>query len=87
MAALVVLGAEGHLTVCQRHEAVVGNGHPMGRAGEVREDVLGLRKRFFRVHHPFLGAHVGEPPLPGGRLGKLPTATCQGQLALPIEVL
>src|SRR5439155_21373467 len=87
MAALVVLVAEGHLTVFQRNEAVVGNGHPMSIAGEVLEDVLGLRKRFFRVHNPFLGAYVGEQPLPGGRLGKLPTATRQGQLALTIEVL
>jgi hypothetical protein len=87
VAALVGLGAAGHLTVLQRHAAVVGNGHPMGRAGEVREDGLGLRKRVFRVHAPCLGAPVGEQPLPGGRLGQLPPATRPGQLAWTVEVL
>lgn len=42
VAALGVLGAEGHLAMVQRQETVGGEGHTMGRAGQGREDVLGL---------------------------------------------
>jgi len=49
--------------------------------------MLGLREGFFRVHHPFLGAQVGEELVPRLGLGKLPTAPCHGQVPLAVEVL
>ena len=55
MAALVVLVAEGHLAVLQGHEPVVGDGHAMGIAGQVLEDVLGVLEGLFGVDHPLLG--------------------------------
>ena len=85
VAALVILVAEGHLAVLQGHEPVVGDGHAMGIAGQVLEDVLGVLEGLFRVDDPLLVAHVGEEPVPGRGLGKLPTATRQGQVALRVE--
>ena len=82
VAALVVLVAEGHLAVLQGHEPVVGDGHAMGIAGEVLEDMLGVLEGLFGVDDPLLVAQGGEEPLPGRGLGELPTATRQGQVAL-----
>ena len=42
MAALVILVAEGHLAVLQGHETMVGNGHTVGIAGQVLQDVPGV---------------------------------------------
>jgi hypothetical protein len=39
----VVFPAEGHLGRADREEAMVGNGHAMGIASEIMQDVLGSR--------------------------------------------
>jgi hypothetical protein len=87
VAALVVLIAEGHLAVLQRHQPVVGDGHPTGIAGQVREHRLGLPEGFLGIDHPLRVTQGREPPLPRGGLGERPTAPRQGELALAIEVL
>ncbi len=86
VAVLVVLVAEGHLAVLQGDEPVVGDGDAMGIAGQVLEDVLGVLEGLFGVDDPLLVAQRGEEPLPGCGLGKCPTATHEGQLALAIEL-
>src|SRR5882672_1777571 len=83
----VVLVAEGHLAVLQGHETMVGNGHTVGIAGQVLQDVPGVLEGLFGVDHPLAVAQGGKEPLPGLGLGKLPTATRQEQLALAIELL
>jgi len=87
VAALVILVAEGHLAVFQGYKTVVGDGDAVGLAGQVREDMLGLPEGFLGIDHPLLVTQGREQLLPGGGLGKLPTATRQGQVALAIEVL
>jgi hypothetical protein len=86
MAALVILGAEGHLAVLHGHETMVGNGHTVGRAGQVLEDVLRGLDGLFGVDHPLLVVQGGEEPLPRSRLGERLTAPRPGQVALPREL-
>ena len=86
VAALVVLGAEGHLATLQGHEPMVGDGHAMRRAGQVLQDVLRVLDGLFGVDDPLLVAQRREEPLPGGGLGKFPTTTREGQLVLAIEL-
>jgi hypothetical protein len=83
----VVLVAEGHLAVLQGHETMVSNGHTVGIAGQILQDVPGALEGLFGVDHPLFVAHSGEEPLPGLGLGEVPTAPRQGQLALAIELL
>jgi hypothetical protein len=87
VAALVLLGAEAHLAVLQGDEPVVGDGHAMGRAGEVLQDMPGVPDGLFSVDDPLLVAQGGEESLPGLRFNEFPTATRQGQLTLAIEML
>ena len=46
----------------------------------------GVLDGLFGEHHPLLVAHVCEQPLPRHGLGEILTATCEGQVALAIEV-
>ena len=41
----VILPAEADVPVFQSNEALVGDGHPMGIAGQVLEDLLGPSER------------------------------------------
>ncbi len=74
MAALVILVAERHLAVLQGDETMVGNGHTVGRAGQVLQDMPGVWEGFFGVDHPLLVVQGGEEPLPRSRLGERLTA-------------
>ncbi len=59
----VVSGPEGDLAISQAHQALVGDGHPVGIAAEVMIDVKGDLKRAFGVDHPlFSGKFPGETP-------------------------
>jgi hypothetical protein len=66
---------------------VVGGRHAMGIASQVLQDILEVLEGLFRVDHPLLVAQCGELLLPRLGLGECPTAPCQGQLALRIELL
>src|SRR5262245_14438379 len=54
MAALVILVAKGYPAVLEGYKAVVGDGHAMGVAGQVGEDVLGGLEGLFGVDAPLL---------------------------------
>jgi hypothetical protein len=56
-------------------------------AGQVLQDVLGVLEGLLRVDDPVLVAPGGEALLPVRGLGECPTTTCQGELALAIELL
>lgn len=49
----VILPAKGHETVLQSHQPPVGDGHAVGIAGQIFEDLLGSAKRRFGVDDPF----------------------------------
>ena len=50
----LILPAESDLIIVERHEAVIGDGHAMGVAGEVTDDMLGSTERWFGIDHPVL---------------------------------
>ena len=50
----IILPAESDLIIVERHEAVIGDGHAMGVAGEVTDDLLRSAERWFGIDHPVL---------------------------------
>jgi hypothetical protein len=57
-AALAVMGvvfpSEADAAVVHRQEAMIGDGHTMGVASQVLQDVIWAAERFFGVDHPIL---------------------------------
>ena len=51
---VVIPGMEGYLAVLATDEAMVGDGHSVGIAADIRIDLLGTSKRLFRIEDPFL---------------------------------
>ena len=82
----VVLKTEGHLTVLQRDQTMVGDGDAVGIASQIRQDVPRVL-RLFGVDDPLLLAQRRQQAVPGPGFGEFPAATRQGQLALMVEVL
>jgi hypothetical protein len=50
--------AEAHLSVVEAEESSVGDGNPMGVAGQVLQHMLGSSERRLGVDHPLSPAHV-----------------------------
>ena len=50
----IILPVESDLIIVEGHEAVIGDGHAMGVAGEVTDDMLGSTERWFGIDHPVL---------------------------------
>jgi hypothetical protein len=60
-AAVVVPGvppSEAHLAVIEAEESSVGDGNPMGVAGQVLQHMFGSSERRLGVDHPLSPAHV-----------------------------
>src|SRR6202035_4365467 len=53
-----------------KREPAVGNGDPVGVAGQVGEHRVGSAKRALGIDHPFGLSQCGEVGLEGGRLGQ-----------------
>ena len=49
---LVVLPEKGDAAVAETHQAVVGDRHAMGVAGEIVEHVMGAAEGWLGIHHP-----------------------------------
>jgi len=56
---LSVLGREGDHSIFKGSEAAVGNGHPMGIAGQVVQDLLRVFDRVAHTDHPVFGKQGG----------------------------
>ena len=50
----IILPTESNLVMRESHEAMVGDGHAMGVAGEIAEHMVGSAKRWFGVDDPVL---------------------------------
>jgi len=50
----VITCLESHLAVLVTEQAMVGEGHSVGVATDIRIDLLGASKRFFGIDDPFL---------------------------------
>src|SRR6267378_1416260 len=58
----IILPTESNLVMLESHEAVVGDGHAMGVAGEIAEDMMGTAEGGLGVDDPVLteqGAQEG----------------------------
>ncbi len=63
--------------ILHRHQAPVGNGNPVGVAGQILEDLLGSAKWTLGMDHPLLVFEFSKEPVefrrlpkPGERAGK-----------------
>jgi len=52
VAMTIVLPAQRHLALVHRHQAMVADGHPMGRAAQVRDHLLGRGKGWLGIDDP-----------------------------------
>jgi len=50
----IVLPTEGDLIVLESEQAVVGDGHPMGVAGEITQHMMRAAERRFGIDDPVL---------------------------------
>ena len=56
-----VAPTKGDLAVGKRDESMIGDGHPMGVAAQVLEDILGAAEGWFGVDHPVFSEEWPEP--------------------------
>ena len=56
----VVLPPEGDVALLQRDQPLIGDGHAMGRAGQILQDMLGGREGLLGVDDPLGGVERGE---------------------------
>ena len=61
----VIPCVESHLAVLATEQAMVGDGHSVGVATDIRIDLLGTSKRFFRIDDPLLAPELFEEAIEG----------------------
>jgi hypothetical protein len=83
----VVFPAEGDLVGLTLEEASVGDGHPVGIASQVLENLLGTPKRRFRVDHPIGLLELLEKVAPEVGFRQVLKFTVPGELSQPIGFL
>ncbi|MBB6106643.1 hypothetical protein F4827_006519 [Paraburkholderia bannensis] len=77
----VVLPPEGHAPVVERDEPLIGDGHAMRIARQIRKDRLRSRERALRINHPFACSQRREPLCEDSGFGKPGVLTKEAQLA------
>jgi len=78
----IILPAESDLIIVERHEAVIGDGHAMGVAGEVTDDLLRSAERWFGIDHPVLAKQGSKKRGKGFLVLERLQSSCEGQSAL-----
>jgi hypothetical protein len=61
----VVPGSEGDPPICHAHQPLVGDGHPVGVAAYILEDVLRPTEGFFGIDHPFFASEFSQEAAKG----------------------
>jgi hypothetical protein len=64
----VVLVAKGHFVVLEGDQSMIGNGDPVGVAGEVAQDMLGATEGRFKIDDPVLAEQGAQERGEGWRL-------------------
>jgi hypothetical protein len=62
-----VAPAKAHLSVLEAYESSVGDGDPMGVAGQILQNMLGSAKRRLGVDHPLSSSEASEQRVEGAR--------------------
>ena len=61
----VIPGVESHLAVLATDQAMIGDGHSVGVATDIRIDLLRTSKRFFGINDPLLAPKFFEETIEG----------------------
>jgi hypothetical protein len=77
----VILVAEPHGPVFEGQEAVVGDGHLVGVAGQVLEHLFGSPEGWLGIDDPLFAAGLGQESVEGGLVGQRLQGSVEGQLA------
>src|SRR5215475_8381038 len=78
----VVLPAESHPVFVEGQEAVIGNGHAMGVAGQVTDDMLGSAERWFGIDDPVVAKQGAQKRAEGCLELERLESSCEGELVL-----
>lgn len=81
----VVFPAEDDLFWMDGEEAMVGDGHPVGIAGQVFKNLLGTPERRFAIDHPVAGLQAPQIAIPAVSVGKMVKFPREAEPALPIS--
>ncbi len=85
---LVAMGrvspAESDPAILHRDQAPVGNGNPMGIAGQIFEDLLGSAKGTFGMDHPVLVFELSHEAVEFRRLPKPGERAGEAQFLVPV---
>jgi hypothetical protein len=78
----IILPAESNLIMLESHEAVVGDGHAMGVAGEIAEYMMRTAEGGFGVDHPVLTEQGTQERAEGLLVGERLKGSGEGELVL-----
>jgi len=78
----VVFPCEGNPATFQREQPAIGDGHAMGVARQIFEDLLWSTEWSFGVNHPLALAGLRPPGVEGCRLGQSLQFTMKSKFAL-----
>jgi len=71
---------KSNFAIHERNETMVGDGHAMGVAAQILENILWPTERWFRVHHPVLSEQRPQPSGEGLGLSEA------GQVSMEVEL-
>lgn len=83
----VIFSAKADHAVADKDQARIGNGHAMGIAAEILEDLLGTAPGRFGVDDPRFGVEVLKEQRPGGIFAQRGTLPGKGEPLLPAQPL
>ncbi|MGC1648826.1 MAG: hypothetical protein WA741_23655 [Candidatus Sulfotelmatobacter sp.] len=78
----IILPTESHLVMLESQEAVVGDGHAMGVAGEIAEHMMGTAEGRFGVDDPVLTEQGAQEGAERFLVGQWLKSSGEGELAL-----
>ena len=78
----IILPAESNLIMLESHEAVVGDGHAMGVAGEIAEHMMRTAEGGLGVDHPVLTEQGTQERAEGLLVGERLKGSGEGELVL-----
>ena len=78
----IILPTESNLVMLESHEAVVGDGHAMGVAGEIAEHMMGTAEGRFGVDDPVLTEQGAQEGAERFLVGQWLKSSGEGELAL-----
>jgi len=79
--------AEGNISILERDQAMVGNGHSMGIAAEISKNIFRAAKWRFAVNHPVVAEELVDEGLKSLRVRKMLQFAVKADFAFGESVL